>query len=105
MTSEYFLPNDERENDRLGRSNSGLDSVACTKGFIDLQHNLFLLTFDNNLGLCPPNLPEAKVKRVLDVGTGTGIWAIDFGDEHPEAEVIGVDLSPIQPSLSVQDDS
>jgi hypothetical protein len=21
------------------------------------------------------------------VGTGTGIWAIDFGDEHPEAEV------------------
>ncbi|KAH7183588.1 S-adenosyl-L-methionine-dependent methyltransferase [Fusarium flagelliforme] len=79
---KYFLPNDERENDRL-----------------DLQHNLFLLTFDNKLGLCPPNLPETKVKRVLDVGTGTGIWAIDFGDEHPEAEVIGVDLSPIQPSF------
>ncbi|GJC92194.1 methyltransferase domain-containing protein [Colletotrichum higginsianum] len=29
----------------------------------------------------------AKVGRVLDVGTGTGIWALDFGDEHPEAEV------------------
>ncbi|CAG7562055.1 unnamed protein product [Fusarium equiseti] len=73
------------------------DSVA--ESFPDLQHNLFLLTFDNKLGLCPPNLPETKVKRVLDVGTGTGIWAIDFGDEHPEAEVIGVDLSPIQPSF------
>jgi methylase of polypeptide subunit release factors len=33
---------------------------------------------------------------VLDIGTGTGIWAIDFADEHPEAEVIGTDLSPIQ---------
>ena len=30
--------------------------------------------------------------------TGTGIWAIDFADEHPSAEVIGTDLSPIQPS-------
>ncbi|RKK95741.1 hypothetical protein BFJ71_g8207 [Fusarium oxysporum] len=38
-----------------------------------------------------------KLKRVLDVGTGTGIWAIDFADEHPDAEVIGTDLSPIQP--------
>jgi SAM-dependent methyltransferase len=37
-------------------------------------------------------------QRILDVGTGTGIWAIDIGDLHPEAEVIGVDLSPIQPS-------
>jgi len=46
-----------------------------------------LLTLDNKLGLSPPNLPDSKVKRVLDVGTGTGIWAIDFGDEHPEATV------------------
>jgi methylase of polypeptide subunit release factors len=52
-----------------------------------LQHNLFLLTFDNKLGLSPPNLPDSKVKRVLDLGTGTGIWAIDFGDDHSEAEV------------------
>ncbi len=36
---------------------------------------------------------------MLDVGTGTGIWAIDFADEHPESEVIGTDLSPIQPSF------
>lgn len=80
----------------------------------DLQHHLCLLTFDNKLGLCPPNLPDSNVKRVLDLGTGTGIWAIDFGDEHPEAEVssmdlrrsqtngaqvVGVDLSPSQPNM------
>ena len=55
--------------------------------FSDLQHNLFLLTFDNKLGLSPPNLPEFKTGRVLDLGTGTGIWAIDYADEHPETEV------------------
>lgn len=52
--------------------------------------------------------------RVLDLGTGTGICmrrlkikvvqgltipgAIDFADQYPSAEVIGNDLSPIQPS-------
>jgi trans-aconitate methyltransferase len=35
---------------------------------------------------------------VLDFGTGTGVWAIDFAEEFPDAEVIGTDLSPIQPS-------
>jgi trans-aconitate methyltransferase len=32
------------------------------------------------------------------MGTGTGIWAIQFADEFPSAEVIGIDLSPIQPT-------
>ncbi|EQB54375.1 hypothetical protein CGLO_05788 [Colletotrichum gloeosporioides Cg-14] len=41
----------------------------------------------------PPNDKGAQVGRVLDVGTGTGIWACEFGDEHPEADVIGFDLS------------
>ncbi|KAK8008868.1 hypothetical protein PG991_011419 [Apiospora marii] len=35
--------------------------------------------------------------RVLDLGTGTGIWANQFAEKHPEAEVIGIDLSLIQP--------
>ncbi|KAF8462854.1 S-adenosyl-L-methionine-dependent methyltransferase [Kalaharituber pfeilii] len=59
--ANYFLPNDEKEQDRL-----------------DLYHHQFL--------------------TVLDAGTGTGIWAIDFADENPQAEVIGPDISPIQPS-------
>nr|RBQ96681.1 hypothetical protein FVER53263_13418 [Fusarium verticillioides] len=74
----YALPNDEIENERL-----------------DLQHHLFLLTFDERLHAAP--LPKT-LNRAFDAGCGTGIWAIEFADEHPECEVIGVDLSPIQPS-------
>ncbi|KAH7169999.1 S-adenosyl-L-methionine-dependent methyltransferase [Dactylonectria macrodidyma] len=88
----YVMPNDIREQERL-----------------DLQHNLFLITFEDKLYLSPAGRNGQKLKHVLDVGTGTGLWAIDFADEHPEAEVIGVDLSPIQsdmvpPNLSFQVD-
>ncbi|KAF5695405.1 methyltransferase [Fusarium denticulatum] len=51
------------------------------------------------LGFAPPCKPEAKAQRVLDVGTGTGIWVMDYTDDHPGADVIGVDLSIIQPSF------
>jgi len=37
-------------------------------------------------------------QNVLDMGTGTGIWAIEFGDQYQGANVLGVDLSPIQPT-------
>jgi hypothetical protein len=38
------------------------------------------------------HIPPAPVDSV---GTGMGIWAI----EHPHALVIGIDLSPIQPTI------
>ncbi|KAK5108218.1 hypothetical protein LTR62_008674 [Meristemomyces frigidus] len=75
---KYIFPNDEREADRL-----------------DLQHHLFQITFGNRLYFAP----LGPVRRAIDIGTGTGIWAVDFADAHPEAEVIGVDLSPGQPTL------
>lgn len=75
-----------------------------------------LFTLDGKLHLAP--IPD-NVKRVLDVGTGTGIWVIEFGnclilrlsavyppvvkfllaDQHPNTTVLGNDLSPIQPTL------
>lgn len=61
---------------------------------LDLQHHAFRLTLDGALYRAP--IPK-DVQHVLDVGCGTGIWTIEFSDEHPSASVIGVDLSPIQP--------
>ncbi|KAK4235348.1 S-adenosyl-L-methionine-dependent methyltransferase [Achaetomium macrosporum] len=75
---KYFLPNDDAEVERL-----------------DLQHHIVKFTLDDQLCLCPK---KDGAKRVLDLGTGTGIWCIEYADEYPEAEVIGVDLSPVQPN-------
>lgn len=61
---------------------------------LDLQHHAFRLTLDGKLYRAP--IPD-DVQRVLDVGCGTGIWSVEFADEHPSACVIGTDLSPIQP--------
>jgi SAM-dependent methyltransferase len=41
--------------------------------------------------------PISNPKQVLDVATGTGIWAVEFAEKHPYAAVLGTDLSAIQP--------
>ncbi|KAF8448323.1 putative TAM domain methyltransferase [Terfezia claveryi] len=74
--AKYLLPNDEGEQERL-----------------DLCHHMFLQLLGGKLYSAPLQNPQ----RVLDVGTGTGIWVIEFADENPQAEVIGTDISPIQP--------
>ncbi|KUJ21593.1 S-adenosyl-L-methionine-dependent methyltransferase [Mollisia scopiformis] len=73
----YWAPNDEVHNEQQ-----------------DMAHHLWLLTFDDKLYLSPIATPQ----NVLDIGTGTGIWAIDMADIFPAATIKGVDLSPIQPS-------
>lgn len=78
----------------------------------DLQHVICTKLFDGRLALAPIRRPG----RALDIGTGTGIWALEFGKlkldyvcvhllidlqatEHPETDVLGIDISPIQPDL------
>lgn len=60
---------------------------------LDLQHHLLTVLFGGNLHFAPLKEP----RKILDLGTGTGIWAIDMADLHPRATVIGTDLSPVQP--------
>ena len=73
----YYLPNDDKENGRL-----------------DIHYALVRRIMDGKLNLAP--LPN-KIDRAIDLGTGTGLWAINFADAHEEAQIIGNDLSPIQP--------
>lgn len=54
-TPAHRQPNDERHNDSL-----------------DLNHHVFLLLNDNKLYHAPLDNPQS----VLDLGTGTGIWAM-----------------------------
>lgn len=62
-----------------------------------MQHHLFLLTLDGELFNAPIKDLEGGLHNVLDIATGTGIWAIEFASQFPSAHVIGTDLSPIQP--------
>jgi len=74
---KYYMPNDEGEQERL-----------------DLHYHALRLALEDKITLAPINNPHG----ILDVGTGTGIWAMDAADAWPEAEVVGLDLSPIQPN-------
>jgi hypothetical protein len=50
-----------------------------TKSSQDLQHHLFLLTLNGALYLAPLGDLHGGIQNALDIGTGTGIWAIEFG--------------------------
>lgn len=74
---DYIFPNDELEQDRLR-----------------VMHQVFLQVFDFEL----TSIHLDEPKNILDIGTGTGEWAIGMGEEYPDCEIVGVDISAIQPS-------
>jgi ubiquinone/menaquinone biosynthesis C-methylase UbiE len=55
----FSKPNDEKEQDRL-----------------DMLHHIYLLIQGGRLNTAPLSNPQ----RVLDLGTGTGIWALGFAE-------------------------
>ncbi|KZL74106.1 methyltransferase domain-containing protein [Colletotrichum tofieldiae] len=78
-SGSYLIPNDESEIDRL-----------------DVNHMLMTKTIGRKLFLAP--VPQEKTHLILDIGTGTGIWAVEAAEIFPGAEILGNDLSAIQPS-------
>ena len=85
---QYNLPNDEQEMERE-----------------DMKHHWAYLIANDRLHLAP--IAEAAKSgkggdgaeyRILDCGTGTGIWPIEMADLYPLAQITGADLSPIQPT-------
>lgn len=73
----YPFPCDEQEQDRL-----------------DIFHKVIT---EARIGDRLIYAPHSDDCRVLDLGCGTGIWAIDVANKYPKSFVVGVDLSPIQP--------
>ncbi|KAK4159806.1 putative methyltransferase [Cladorrhinum sp. PSN259] len=73
----YPIPNDDQEQNRE-----------------DMKHAMMMELTDGKLFLAPIG---DNSQKIMDVGTGTGIWAIEMGDLFPGAEILGLDLSPIQP--------
>ena len=73
----YMLPNDGEEQDRL-----------------DYQHKIASLLMDDHLYWAPISNPRSA----LDIATGTGIWAMQFAQQHPSCAVTASDLSAIQPT-------
>lgn len=74
---DYGMPIDDDELDRM-----------------DLQHRKYEMVIGDKHFLAPIG-PTPQC--ILDLGTGTGIWALDVADMYPSAQVIGVDIAPIQP--------
>lgn len=72
----YYMPNDETEHTRLA-----------------IAHQAFLLCLDGQLTTARIH---QDVKRILDVGTGSGDWAIAMGELYPDAEIIATDITIFQ---------
>ena len=52
---------------------------------LEIMHEVLIRTLGHRLFLTP--LEESQLGRVLDMGTGTGLWAMEFAERFPNAQV------------------
>lgn len=81
VPAAYAYPNDIPEQERLA-----------------FQGPIIKNLFEGRLYFAPLS-PAKPPQFILDVATGVGDWAIEMGDLFPSSEVVGTDLSPIQPDM------
>ncbi|THH13193.1 hypothetical protein EW146_g6999 [Bondarzewia mesenterica] len=58
---------------------------------LDEQHNGITRYLEGKLSLAPLDKP----RKILEMGAGTGAWAIQAALQYPDAEVLAVDMSPL----------
>ncbi|KAI9648653.1 Secondary metabolism regulator lae1 [Ciborinia camelliae] len=84
--NKYMFPCDEDEKDRYDIFHKFFQ--VAMGGELHSKNTTFTTSYDG--------------PRILDLGTGTGIWAIDMADKYgsngDRGEVVGVDLANIQPA-------
>ncbi|KIJ49162.1 hypothetical protein M422DRAFT_777679 [Sphaerobolus stellatus SS14] len=66
---------------------------------LDEMHNGYKEYLDGKLSLAP--LEELKPTAILELGTGSGLWAIQAAMDFPDAEVTAVDLRPLPASREI----
>ncbi|KAI5792668.1 S-adenosyl-L-methionine-dependent methyltransferase [Pyronema domesticum] len=93
--NQYIFENGRRYHAYFGADRNPMPTDEKEQDRLDMHHEIMLEMLDGKLHLAPIN---QNPERILDVGTGTGIWAVDCAALYPSAEMIGTDLSPIQPS-------
>ncbi|KIM19454.1 hypothetical protein M408DRAFT_83532 [Serendipita vermifera MAFF 305830] len=83
MSDVYFLPTDDDEWTRLNKQHIAIFvGLGALYPVPDVVRSI----------LAPK---EGEVKRILDLGCGTGLWATEMAKEFPHCEVLGVDLAPV----------
>ncbi|KAI1393036.1 S-adenosyl-L-methionine-dependent methyltransferase [Hypoxylon trugodes] len=91
---EYRVIHGRTYHSERGNAQSWNPNDALHDESMEILHHVSTLMQDGKLLLAPI---RDDVQKVLDVATGVGMWAIDFADDYPGAEVIGVDISPQKP--------
>ncbi|KAG8798943.1 hypothetical protein FRC16_006183, partial [Serendipita sp. 398] len=82
LNDAYLLPSDEEEWNRLDKQHSAI--TIAMGGLYPCQEDVEAI-------LSPADGVE---KRILDIGCGTGSWAIEMATRFPHCTVVGVDVAP-----------
>ncbi|EJD53212.1 S-adenosyl-L-methionine-dependent methyltransferase [Auricularia subglabra TFB-10046 SS5] len=86
----YRLPGDQAELERLSLQHQLLRGIlgALYPCDSDVAHAV----------LAPPREPDGQRPQVLDIGSGSGLWAMQMAMEFPHANVVGLDINLSKPA-------